>query len=585
MQRLSTKLIILLILAALIPLCLYGILSIWTSRKVQYQTLSQGNLRVAARAAEQIQLYVDNSIEMLKAIAENINRIGLRRWQQEAVIKNYVLNFPEFQEIYITDGYGNQLITTRVDSQGVNHAQEPAFLQAIKGQIYRSEVTVSPEFIPIMTVAVPLRHLDQIDGIVAAKINLMDMWNLVDSIRIGKEGYALVVSKTGRIIAHGDNAAKPLILQGKSLDHLEIVRTSLRGNSITMVYKNDLGKEVLGVAVPLPSLHWALIIEQPTAEAFYTIRRMTYELVGLVIICLIIMLLLGYWGGKSQIVRPIQQLIAYTRRIAQGELGQRVSITSAQEFAQLGEAFNRMSERLLELQEEIRRNERTLTFARLAAGLVHDLRHPIRNIENCSRLIQRLYDDETYRLTFQRTVEREFSNINRFLTDLHNLTHPTPLQPIELEINKVIREVLETFSEEAAKARVELVTHLAQEDVLKIQADRFALERVLRNLILNAIQAMPDGGRLVITTRARNDQVEIEVEDTGCGIPPEQLKNIFTDFTTTKKKGLGLGLAICKKLVEEHQGTITVRSTVGKGSCFKLTFKRLILPDTQPTTG
>jgi signal transduction histidine kinase len=576
MQRLSTKLIILLILAALVPLCLYGILSIWTARKAQYQSVSQGNLRVALRAAEQIQLYIGNSLSVLKAIAENINRIGLEHWQQEAIIKNYVLNFPEFEEIYITDRRGEQIISTRLNGRLGNISQEPVYQEAISGKVYRSEVTVSPDFIPIMTIAVPLRRFNRIDGIVAAQVSLMDMWNLVDSIKIGQRGYALVVSQTGKLIAHGRNEAKPLILQQENLMHLNIVQAGLVGKPTTMVYQGRMGEEVLGVAAPIPSLHWVLLIEQPTAEAFYTIHRMTYQLLSLIVVCLVIMILLGYWGGKTQIVRPIQDLIAMTRRIAQGDLNQRVTITTAHEFAHLGQAFNQMSEQLIELQEEIRRNERTVTFGRIAAGLVHDLRHPIKNIENSSQLMLRFYEDESYRNTFQRTIQREFSSINRFLSDLHNLTHSTPLQPIALDINKVVEEIVESFREIATQAQVRIITRLQAEDGLRIRADRFALERLFRNLVLNAIQAMPNGGELVISTRSQGDQVEIQIKDTGCGIPQDQLKNIFTDYTTTKKKGLGLGLAITKKIVEEHQGTIVVTSEPGKGTCFKLYFARLI---------
>ena len=236
MQRLSTKLIILLILAALVPLGLYGLLSIWTSRKAQYQAVSQGNQRVAVRAAEQTQLYVNNSLSILKAIAENINRVGLERWQQEAIIKNYVINFPEFQEVYITDRRGQVVLTTRLTGEPANISQEAGFQPAISG----SEVVVSPDFIPVMTIAVPLRRLNQIDGIVAARLNLMHMWNLVDSIRIGQQGYALVVSGSGTLIAHGQNAAKPRILQQENLEGLAIVRAGLAGqdgSSFTTVYR------------------------------------------------------------------------------------------------------------------------------------------------------------------------------------------------------------------------------------------------------------------------------------------------------------------------------------------------------------
>ena len=576
MQRLSTKLIILLILAALVPLGLYGLLSIWTSRKAQYQSVSQGNQRVAVRAADQTQLHVNNSLSILKAIAENINRVGLEGWQQEAIIKNYVINFPEFQEVYITDRRGQVVLTTRLTGEPANISQEAVFQPAISGRVYRSEVVVSPDFIPVMTIAVPLRRLNQIDGIVAARLNLMHMWNLVDSIRIGQQGYALVVSGSGTLIAHGQNAAKPRILQQENLKGSAIVRAGLAGQTTTMVYRNSEGQQVLGVAAPIPSLNWVLLIEQPTAEAYQAVRRMTYQLIALVIACLIIMLVLGYWGGKEQIVKPIQYLIGMTQRIAQGDLGQQVTITTATEFNQLGRAFNQMSERLLELQEEIRRNERTVTFGRIAAGLVHDLRQPISSIRRSSRMLLRFPDDPAQHETLSKALEREFDNIKRFFADLQNLTHPIPLKPIDLDINQTIVGALESFQEEAAQDQVRLLTRLQEApDGLRIRADSFALERVFKNLILNAIQAMPEGGDLEVMTASRADRVELQIKDTGCGIAPEQLKNIFTDYTTTKKKGLGLGLAISKKIVEEHQGTITVESEPGKGTCFKLSFAQV----------
>jgi signal transduction histidine kinase len=113
---------------------------------------------------------------------------------------------------------------------------------------------------------------------------------------------------------------------------------------------------------------------------------------------------------------------------------------------------------------------------------------------------------------------------------------------------------------------------------LKIWADRFGLERVLKNLILNAIEAMPQRGRLTLSARDASSMespgrlTEITVSDTGSGIPPDRLANLFEDYTTTKRKGLGLGLATCKKIVEEHKATIEVQSRLDHGTTFILRF-------------
>jgi signal transduction histidine kinase len=110
------------------------------------------------------------------------------------------------------------------------------------------------------------------------------------------------------------------------------------------------------------------------------------------------------------------------------------------------------------------------------------------------------------------------------------------------------------------------------EGPLVIEGDRFALGRVYRNLITNAIQATAQGGRVTVSTARVGDRIEITVDDTGSGIPPDRLSAIFDEFVTTKRRGLGLGLAISKRIVEQLDGTITVESEVGRGTTFTLRF-------------
>ncbi|UCD85107.1 MAG: HAMP domain-containing protein [Deltaproteobacteria bacterium] len=573
MKKISNKLIALLILSALVPMITFGIISIWTSRQTTYASVSQGNLNVALRAAEQIELYVSNSFDVLKALAENINRADLKDWQKERVIKNYVINFEEFEQIYITDKKGKEVVTTILGMELTDRSGEDFFKTAISGKTYRSEVFVSDNLVPTMTIAVPLKRLTEIDGVIAAEINLVDMWHLVDSIRIGEEGYAFVVSHSGLLIAHGEGDAKALVLQEKNLGDEEVVQDVLRGRLLTKIYPGRKGEQMLGVTAPIDSLGWGVIIEQPTSEAFRAARIMTYELTVLITLFLLIMVSIGFLGGR-QIVRPIRELIEATGLISRGDLSQRVEITTRDELSELGRSFDMMRERLSELQEEIRRQERSATFGRIAAGLVHDLRTPIKNIENSSRLIQRMFDDEAYRKTFQRTVEREFTNINRFLDDLYDLTHPAPLQPISINLHKEIQEIVENFQGNG----VSITANYYQED-LRIYVDKFALERVVKNIINNAIQAIPGEGELKISTRPITgqsteeiDYIEVSFTDDGCGISPERLKTLFDDYTTTKKKGLGLGLAVSKTLVEQMKGSIKVESEMGKGTTFYLRF-------------
>jgi methyl-accepting chemotaxis protein len=199
MKRISTKLIVLLVSAALIPLVLFGIFSIMASRNANYRSVSEGNLNVAKRAADQIDLYVQNGIQILKGIAENISRTHLETWQKETIIKNYVINFGQFHEIYLTDREGIQVATTELGGELADKSKAPAVVIAMKGEVYRSGVYISDQLIPMMTISLPIIRLNEVDGAVVGVIDLIDMWNLVDSIRIGQKGFAFVISKEGML--------------------------------------------------------------------------------------------------------------------------------------------------------------------------------------------------------------------------------------------------------------------------------------------------------------------------------------------------------------------------------------------------
>jgi signal transduction histidine kinase len=202
---------------------------------------------------------------------------------------------------------------------------------------------------------------------------------------------------------------------------------------------------------------------------------------------------------------------------------------------------------------------------------VHDLSHPIQNIGNSARLMARDDVDPESRETFRRTVERELTALRRFLEDLRHLVRPQPVERFAMDVNGSVAEIVDPMKVEGDRHGVRIEAQYAPERLV-IDGDRFALGRVYRNLITNAIQATAPGGSVTITTARAGDRVEIRVTDTGSGIPPERISAIFDDFVTTKRRGLGLGLAISKRIVEQLDGTITVASEVGRGTAFTLRF-------------
>jgi signal transduction histidine kinase len=568
-KKISIRFALLLAAAAVMPLLAYGAVSILSLRTGAQQAVIQGNLNVAARASEQIELYLTNSVKILKAVAADLEQTRLETWQQDRILKNFVLQFPEFRELTLFNDAGQPRVSSGLagPTASVPGSESVAFQGAIM-----SPFAVDDDLLPTAVVAVKLGNAEG-NGWLVGRLNLEEMWRMVDRIRVGTAGYALVVTDQGQLLAHGNPDAKSRVARGDNMLAHPLVRLLQQGTPTegepTAQYEDGRGP-VLGVASHLNSLGWMVIVEQPIEEAFAIPDRLQQQLVVAIAVALLAMLIVGYiWGRRF--IDPILALTRGTQALASGKLDERVAIDSSDEIGQLGSAFNNMADRLVELQEDVRKKERQAMFGRIAIGLVHDLSHPIQNIGNSCKLIVKMFDDLEYRENFKRTVERELAQVKRVLDDLRNVARPLPLERFPLDINKAIAEVAESMLPGAESSGLVLETELAF-GPLYIEGDLFALNRVYRNLITNAYQATPPQGKVTVRTLRQNDQAIIEITDTGSGITPERLETIFDDFVTTKRRGLGLGLAISKKVVEQLGGTIAVTSEVGLGSTFTLRF-------------
>jgi len=567
-KKLSTRFALMMAAAAVMPLLAYGAASMYSLRSGAQEAVIQGNLNVARQVSEQIDLYVTGSVKILKAVAADLQRTGLATWQQDRILKNYVLEFPEFRELTLLDENGRPTVSSRLGKPSVT---VPNGDSARIDGVLMSRFSVDDDLLPTAVLAIQLSD-GQNQGWLVGRLNLEELWRMVDRIRVGSEGYASVVTAESQLLAHGDPDQKSRVARGDTMtDHplIQLLNSRKTDQIASAEYSDDRGP-VLGVAAKISSLGWTVIVEQPQTEAFaipFALQRQLEIAIGL---ALLAMLAVGYFWGRS-FINPILALTRGTRALAAGRLDERVVVGTTDELGQLGDAFNNMADRLVELQEDVRKKERQATFGRVAVGLVHDISHPIQNIGNSCKLIVKMFDDLEYRETFKRTVEREFEQVKRVLEDLRNLAKPKPLEKYPLDLNKALHDTAESMLASAERSGLSLDLELAF-GPLYIEGDLYALNRVHRNLLTNAFQATPPQGRIVIRTIRQNEQAIIEISDTGSGIPAERLGTIFDDYVTTKKQGLGLGLALSKKLVEQLGGTISVTSQVGAGTTFTLRF-------------
>jgi signal transduction histidine kinase len=288
----------------------------------------------------------------------------------------------------------------------------------------------------------------------------------------------------------------------------------------------------------------------------------------------------SFWAA-SRVTQPLLALAANVRDVASGKWNARARIDSTDEVGQLAQDFNQMTEQLVEQRDRMIQAERVAAWRELARRLAHELKNPLFplqiTIENLQRARQAspAQFDEVFQESTS-TLLAELDNLKTIVGRFSDFARmPAPhLEPVDL--NQVVQEVAKLFEaqiEALDRPRVAKILQLA-DNLPHVSADPEQIRRALRNLVLNALDAMPKGGTLTLRTQRLDGPVEskvaLEVSDTGQGLTPEECARLFTPYYTTKEHGTGLGLAIVQSVVSDHKGTITVRSEPGKGATFRI---------------
>ena len=201
MRRLTTRFVLLIASAAIAPLVLYGLVSILRLQAGTRETVTRGNIELATQVAERIALYISHNTRVLKSVGLELGAVDLQEWQQTRVLKDYVLDFPEFKEITFFNAGGRVLATSRVDAATL--AIPEAASVSTEGT-YIAPIQIDDDGLPRTTIAVRVMPAGREAAWVVGEIWLEDLWSYVDRIRVGREGYALVVSEQRRLIAHGN---------------------------------------------------------------------------------------------------------------------------------------------------------------------------------------------------------------------------------------------------------------------------------------------------------------------------------------------------------------------------------------------
>ena len=265
-----------------------------------------------------------------------------------------------------------------------------------------------------------------------------------------------------------------------------------------------------------------------------------------------------------------------------------VSIVTAPLFARDGTveaavAVLRDVSRIRQLEAEVRRGETLAAAGRMAVGLAHEVRNPLGAIRGAVQLLARELGESKLR-EYTDVLLTEVDRVNRIIEMLLDLSRPVQLRPVPLNLHQLLERVA-LLTEETARTQGVTIVRRYDPSLPPIRGDEDRMLQVFHNLVRNAVDAMKNGGRLTLSTRMSLDplfgkvdlgsgqraMVEAQIIDEGSGIAPDVRAKIFDPFFTTKDRGLGLGLAICHRIIEEHQGAIQIDSTPGRGTtvtCF-----------------
>ncbi len=293
--------------------------------------------------------------------------------------------------------------------------------------------------------------------------------------------------------------------------------------------------------------------------------------VGAVLICAVLIGALAYL-----IQQPMVELQEKIGRVSAGDLNVAVSFSRRNdEIGELGREFNHMMQQLRESREEIERLHRTqmsraehlATLGEMATGLAHEIRNPLAGIAGVIEIIGRDLPSTSPARAVVKDVRLEIAQINHILTDLLETARPHPPQVRRSNLNTTVEHAVMLARQQVLSKPITIELQQAP-DLAEVEHDSDQIHQVLLNLLLNAVQAMESPGSVRVEISREGGCASVVVSDSGRGIAPQHLANIFRPFYTTKGNGTGLGLSLARRIVEEHHGRIEVSSVVGKGSKF-----------------
>lgn len=504
-RGIAARLSLIVALAGILPIAIVGLVSVELLRRRVERASQQGLQVIAEQVAERTANYLANQQQLLRAVASVAN--------DEGRLEEVILDAPGLGTVSVlqADTPASKL------PRGLRTEALAAITERreVRSKVYSPDYSSSA-----MDVCVPARALGP--RAACAQLDLRELWRFIQRIKVGSTGYVLAFDEAGRLIAAGLGALRPAVVTGEEVPQTRAAASVAKGEAAGPTrYQGADGEPVIAAWSRLPTLNWAIAVEQPTREALRSARTAQWLLALVLVMALSMSLAVGVWE----------------------------------------------SQRVL---RELEIEERWRTAGRIASGISHDLGHRLRILEQTASLADA--GDPAFLPRISDNLRTELETLKKFVSEFSDLSRNLrSLELIPLELSAFLQSVRLTAGPYVQSANVRLQIQ-APDVPLWVKADRHMLERAILNLITNAMEASPPGATIQVSAIQAGGECEIEVLDRGDGIAPERIPQLFDAFDSTKRTGahLGMGLPNVKRIVEAHGGRISVQSKPKAGTIFRI---------------
>lgn len=603
-MSLKTKLFLIFFVMDLSVILLLGFVS-YQSKKDALRRQTENSLSImASELADKVDRYLANKYEDTRALALHYSLHGLKTTtsSQNVILSEYLKIYPYFDHISVI----NVADIRKPGNTGGKNYSNSWYLPALNGQVTSSDMYISPlTDKPTMSFAAPVYDKQgRLVSIITTNLKLQYIWEMLDAVAkenkaSGRTGYAFLLNKEGLLIAHpNDQVLQPR--PHRPADMMKMIHEMTSGKSGTAYYSSRKGVRKVAGFAPLKGFGdykghgWSVGVNENYSELQDPMNRLLKIYFMFFVITAFAAFVISRYLAEY-VVKPVNELREGAAKIGAGDFALRIPHKHEDEIGELANSFNSMANALQERDQKIneyndylkdanyqleRTNDELVRLekekADFNAMITHDIKSPLSTILTYAEMI----GDGT--LTGEEELHKAMSSVyasgKKILTLVDNYLVSSAIDAGKLKlnvqpvsVNELIEDSMTFFVPQAERKNVK-ISFLKGTGLTRIMADKVQLDRVIGNILGNALKYIPSGASVTVSTKAVEDGVEIAISDTGKGIPEKDVDTMFQKFrrssATGKIEGMGLGLYIAKAVTEAHGGSISLTSRVGKGTTF-----------------